>query len=120
MVEQYPEPKVKVVYVAGPVTLGDLIVNVRCVLDAGEQLTKMGFVPFLPHLNFAWHLVYPHSWEFWMMLCKEYVLRCDCLLRLPGESKGADIEVEAAKDAGKPVYFSLTDLERCEYETGTE
>ncbi|GAG05287.1 unnamed protein product, partial [marine sediment metagenome] len=31
---------------------------------------------------------------------------CDCVLRLPGESAGADLEVERAKELGIPVYLT--------------
>jgi hypothetical protein len=45
-----------------------------------------------------------------MMLDKEWVLRCDCLLRLPGESPGADEEVELAVKNNIPVFYSIDEL----------
>jgi hypothetical protein len=36
--------------------------------------------------------------------------RCDAVLRLGGESKGADQEVARFAQAGKPVYYALTDI----------
>jgi hypothetical protein len=36
--------------------------------------------------------------------------RCDALLRIPGESKGADQDVERARALGLPVYFALAEL----------
>jgi hypothetical protein len=36
-----------------------------------------------------------------------WLAKCDCLLRLPGESKGADNEVFWAKKLGMPVYYSI-------------
>ena len=35
---------------------------------------------------------------------------CDAVLRIPGESRGADIECDLARTMGKPVYTSLDDL----------
>jgi hypothetical protein len=35
---------------------------------------------------------------------------CDAVLRLPGESNGADIEVKEAQRLGLPVFNSLFDL----------
>jgi hypothetical protein len=36
--------------------------------------------------------------------------RCDAVLRLPGESKGADQDVAIAASRGLPVYYSLDEV----------
>jgi hypothetical protein len=36
--------------------------------------------------------------------------RCDAVLRIEGESKGADEDVRIAKERGLPVYFRLQDV----------
>lgn len=36
--------------------------------------------------------------------------RCDAILRLPGESKGADNDVRLAKERGIPVYYQLNEI----------
>jgi len=36
--------------------------------------------------------------------------RCDAVLRLPGESKGADADVRIARERGLPVYTALADV----------
>lgn len=36
--------------------------------------------------------------------------RCDAVLRLPGESRGADQDVAIARERGLPVYTSLSDV----------
>src|SRR5579883_143649 len=36
--------------------------------------------------------------------------RCDAVLRLPGESKGADTDVRLAQERGVPVYYRLEDV----------
>ena len=36
--------------------------------------------------------------------------RCDAILRLPGESKGADNDVRLAKERGIPVYYHLSEI----------
>ena len=38
--------------------------------------------------------------------------RCDALLRLPGASRGADMDVERARALGLPVYTSIDELPR--------
>jgi hypothetical protein len=35
---------------------------------------------------------------------------CDAVLRLPGESTGADQDVRIARERGIPVYFSIEDV----------
>jgi hypothetical protein len=36
--------------------------------------------------------------------------RCDAVLRIPGESRGADLECELARTLGIPVFTSVADL----------
>jgi len=36
--------------------------------------------------------------------------RCDAVLRLPGESRGADQDVAIAQARGLPVYYALEDI----------
>lgn len=36
--------------------------------------------------------------------------KCDAVLRIPGESKGADNDVQIAKEKGIPVYFDLSEI----------
>jgi hypothetical protein len=39
--------------------------------------------------------------------------RCDAVLRLPGESKGADMDVARARELGLRVCFDVTELPDC-------
>ena len=36
--------------------------------------------------------------------------KCDAVLRIPGESRGADIEMEKAKELGKLIFRSLEEI----------
>ena len=36
--------------------------------------------------------------------------KCDAVLRIPGESKGADIEMEKAREMGKTIFMSLEEI----------
>jgi hypothetical protein len=38
---------------------------------------------------------------------------CDAVLRLPGESKGADQDVKLARERGLEVYYRLEDVPGC-------
>ena len=98
------------VYVAGPYTKGDVALNVRRAIGAAEALVEMGHTPLVPLLTHLWHLMSPHPWEYWMALDMAWLPVCDGLFRLPGESKGADVEVGRARELGIPVFTDLAVL----------
>jgi len=89
------------IYVSGPYTKGDVAIL------AAERLRIFGFIPYVPYLSHFWHLVFPHEHEYWMRLDLQWVKMCEALLRLPGESTGADREVKEAKSLGLKVYHSI-------------
>jgi hypothetical protein len=97
------------IYVAGPYSKDDVAQNVRNAIGAAEALVWWGLVPFVPHLTHLWHLMCPHKIDFWYKYDLEWLARCDCLLRLPGESTGADAEVVEAQRLGLPVFYSVND-----------
>ena len=92
------------VYIAGPYTKGDVVVNVRNAVLAADRIFDAGHLPYVPHLTHLWHTVSPHPWEDWMRLDMEWIRACDALVRMPGESTGADLEVEQARNLGIPVF----------------
>jgi hypothetical protein len=98
------------VYVAGPYTKGDVALNVRKAIEAGNELTQHGFAAFVPHFTHFWHLLFPHEYQFWIEHDEEWISVCDYLLRLPGDSSGADGEVKFAKEHGIKVFYSMGDL----------
>lgn len=100
------------VYIASPYTLGDVAVNVKGQIDAVDILMDKGFAPFAPLYSHFQHMVHPRHYQDWIKLDLEWVKACDCVLRLPGESSGADGEVALAEDLGIPVYYSLEELYR--------
>jgi hypothetical protein len=99
-----PEIVVKVrklrVYIAGPITLGDRTLNLRAAILAADEVLRAGHLPFIPHLNDLWHLVCPHPAEDWYEWDNHWLSVCNVLVRLPGESVGADNEVALAKSLG--------------------
>lgn len=99
------------VYIASPYTIGDSAVNVKRQIDAFDELLTRGFIPFAPLMSHFQHMVYPRNYEEWMEWDFEWVEACDCLLRLSGESLGADREIEHAKKHGIPVFYSIDQLQ---------
>jgi len=107
------------VYVAGPYTYGDPVVNVRKAIEVAEQLIEVGFVPYVPHLSHLWHLASPHEYGYWLALDLQWVLRCDVLLRLPGRSLGADAEANYAIKNFIPVVHSIEEILEANNESNT-
>lgn len=93
------------VYVAGPYTKGDVALNVREIIEVAEKLIEMGHTPFVPHLTHLWHLMSPHHHEYWMELDTVWLEQCEALVRVPGDSTGADRELAHAADLGLGIYF---------------
>lgn len=118
----------KKVYIAGPITRGKLADNVNRATEAFVSLAKAGLAPFCPHWS-----VYSKpcvrwtadalcaavgtvngnddlSHADWLGLDLPWVAAADAVLRLPGESTGADLETACAADHGIPVFHSLADV----------
>ncbi len=98
------------VYIASPYTKGDVAVNVKTQLDIANELIINGFAPFAPLYSHFQHMAHPRPYEDWIRLDLEWVKVCDCVLRLEGESTGADGEVDLAKKLNIPVFYSLNEL----------
>jgi uncharacterized protein DUF4406 len=97
----------KKIYVAGPYSKGDTVLNVREAILAGDRLWALGYAPLIPHLTHFWHLLCPHDYETWLAYDNELLPCCDAVLRLPGGSSGTDKEVALARSLGLPVYESV-------------
>jgi hypothetical protein len=101
------------VYIAAPLTNAPLgqFVAVHDAVKVAGRLMRDGLVPFTPHLAVLHDMIDPGpSWDDWLVWCLHWVERCDAVLRLPGESRGADREVAHAQALGIPVYHSEADL----------
>ena len=105
--------KYKYVYVAGPITNGDTLLNIRNGMKAGTELVKLGYVPFVPHNDFIQYMLDPDALDYETLLAWDlaWVKRCDAVLRLPGESPGADREVQYARSQGLLVVNTVECLE---------
>lgn len=116
------------VYIAGPISKGDLAANINQATEAFLALAKAGFAPMCPHWSsfsggakvfaspfagLAVGTVYavaganPNELTHgdWLAIDLEWVRVSDAVLRLPGESTGADLEVAEAVRRGIPVFF---------------
>ena len=100
------------VFIAGPMsTSGEPGPNVHAAACAAADLRLAGFDPFVPQLTWFLHMIRPDVpvglWQQWDI---RWLKTCDALLRLSGESAGADNEVFEAGKIGIPVFYSIKDL----------
>lgn len=106
-----------VVFVAGPISDKGTLShaqqkqNVEMAVKVGLRLLALGFAPIIPHLSW---FADPHNLfsDDWYKVDHEFIRRSDALLRLPGASWGANIEVELAKNINVPVLYSIEEVIR--------
>jgi hypothetical protein len=124
---------IKLVYLAGPITRGPIVGNVAqadramfrlmragfgvvnpmltCWAGAGDLLERTGGDRAKPrpqaHGDFE---LLTHAE--WVTNCLPIVERVDAVLRLPGESTGADMETEHARKFGIPVFETVEGIEK--------
>lgn len=106
--------RIPMVYIAGPISIGDYLENIGKGIDFGELVAEMGLVPFIPHLDLLWILRHPKSksWSERLNYDEQVILRCDAVIRIPGESRGAEREELFAREHDIPVFRNLQELAR--------
>ncbi len=101
----------KRIYISGPLTSsGNERENVDAAIVVTRQLIEAGFAPFCPHLSLQVDPTAEYSHATWMQVDLPWVDVSDAMIRLPGESVGADIEEAHAATIGVPVFRSVAEL----------
>jgi len=97
------------VYISGPLEGGDQRQNIRRALLAMESILLSGHEPFCPHLSWFAELFMLHQVPrtAWMRLDLAWLSQADVVVRIPGESPGADVEVARAGELGIPVVVGV-------------
>jgi len=88
--------------------------NTEAVIDAALTLFKKGCFPYIPHLT---HWVDKRAkktdvsldWKDYIKWHRPWLETCDAFLYL-NSSKGADLELQAAKDLDKLIFYSIDDV----------
>lgn len=116
------------VYIAAPISKGDLAQNINQASAAFRELAEAGLAPLCPQwscfsggayrmisgkvIAFASATGNGMSHSEWLAVDLAFVHRSDAVLRLPGESTGADQETDYAKLQGIPVFDSVAEVIR--------
>lgn len=108
------------IYISGPFSKGDQIANVNRACEVWETLRRGGVHPVCPHWSLTQQLVKPIGWQEWIDFDLREVATCDVVLRLPGESEGADAECGHAKSLGIPVVNDYSELAEAVYRVKRE
>ena len=69
-----------------------------------------GFAPFVPHLSHFQRFHRPRPDDDWLAVDFAWVEVSDALLRLPGDSVGADAEVRLASRLQIPLLHSVEEV----------
>lgn len=99
----------KVVYISGPYSHGDIPRNVAAAMQAWNELRDAHCAPVCPHLTMYLHMMAPRDYESWMSYDLALLERCDAIVRLDGYSPGADREVARAVELGLPVLHGTSE-----------
>jgi hypothetical protein len=102
----------KRVYIASPYTAPDPCANTHNAMKVWDQLWDAGVCPFCPHWTHFQHTFAPRPYGDWLAFDLEWLRVCHAVLRLPGDSSGADKEVGEAIDLGIPVFFGVGEVVR--------
>ena len=98
------------IYISGPITKGDRDVNFQQAADAHKALMTAGYAVLNPMLTMRLPGAFEIPHDTWIANDLPWVAVADAVLRLPGESRGADIECEHALIHGVPVFCDLPSL----------
>ena len=85
--------------------------NTEAVIDVALALFQKGHFPYIPHLThwvdkWAKETKIPMEWKDYMRWHAPWLETCDAFLYL-SSSKGADLELQMAKDLGKLIFYSI-------------
>ena len=106
------------IYVAGPLMNGhtagprEAFANVKKAEEIYIALVAKGHSVYLPHFSYyAWIAANTDiPWERWMQNDYDWVEASDALFRIPGKSKGAEVEEAHALASDKKVFYNLNEV----------
>jgi len=102
------------IYIASPYSTGDKLENVTRQIEMAHILLDYGYAALWPLSSHYLELFRSRPYDEWLEMDFALLSRCDALLRLEGESIGADLEMKEAARLGIPIVFSVDELRRIE------
>ena len=113
-----------IILIAGPYRSGTgdepqkMAANLRRLEEASYPIFQAGHVPMIGEWVALpiWHTAGGQSVgdalydEILHPTAGRLIERCDAILRLPGDSKGADNDVKLAHERGIPVYYDMSEI----------
>lgn len=110
----------KVIYTAGPYNGTDHLDIKQHILNASKvaiECWKKGWAVICPHKNTGGYEGYEGDgvdWNTWIKGDLEILKRCDAIVMVEDweESKGANMELEKAKEWGLDIYYSVDEVPR--------
>ena len=100
----------KRVYIAGPLSGGNLQTNYNNAVAAEAKLVKCGHAPHVPHHSIHANELNPQPYDTWMEVDMAWLEVSDAVVRLPGLSPGGDREVAFARSRDIPVFDSTEEF----------
>lgn len=115
------------ILIAGPYRSGTnddadkMAANLKCLEEVSWPLFQAGHLPMIGEWVAlpVWHAAGGKKIgdalydQIFHPAAGRLIALCDAILRLPGDSKGADNDVRIANERGIPVYYRLEDVPGC-------
>jgi len=98
------------IYVAGPLTQGDTLQNIRRAVLAGDALIEQGHDPLVPHCMALADMIAHQPYGVWMRVVTAWLRVAEALFVLPGFSPGTLEEIALAMELHIPIYYRLQDV----------
>ena len=119
-IQPAPGPRPPLVYLAGPMSADPLAAPLQAI-HLWPTLRALGVLPFMPQLSVLHQMIDPQPYEEWMRYDLDLIAHhVDAVLRLPGDSPGADRECAHAHAHGVPVFVWGTMPERIAFTSWIE
>lgn len=94
------------VYIAGPYTNPDPVLNTRSAIQIGMSIYETGLAAVeIPHVSLLTHMVEPRELDFWYQYDLDKLEHCHAVYRFAGVSSGADKEEEFAESLELPIFY---------------
>ncbi len=99
-----------VIYLATPMTKGEWVTNWDKCLIIADRLRIKGYAPYPPVVSWSWQQHTRYTPEEWLQYDFNLILVSDGVLRVNGDSAGADREMDFAVRHNINTYWSEHEL----------